>query len=663
MIKTINFAAIIFLYVCQAYSQQTVNSSSKDQPKRQMTQHVVLGPDDKPAFPPAPDGFDKMRENISHGIIDSVEYISKTVGTTRKMLIYTPPGYSPNNKYPVLYLLHGIGGDMMEWYKNGRPDIILDNLYADKKLVPMIVVLPNGRAMKDDRSVGNIFDPEKVKAFETFEQDLLNDIIPFIESKYPVIANRESRGLAGLSMGGGQSLNFGLGNLNTFAWIGGFSSAPNTKTPEVLVPNPSETGQKLKLLWISCGDQDGLISFSQRLHKYLKENNVPHIWHIEPGVHDFKVWKNDLYLFSQLIFKDSKPASTNVLGIEYPRIFSDLSVAFQVKAPEAKKVQIQLDKLYDMQRDTSGIWSVKTTPQVPGFHYYTLIIDDVWVADPSSDSFFGMSRMASGIEIPEEGVNFYLPGNVPHGDIRSKIYFSQITGKWRRAFVYIPAEYDLNPTKRYPVLYLQHGGGEDERGWPIQGKVNNIMDNLIAERKARPMIIVMDCGYAIKANEPVPVQIPGQRSSMAAFSAFSDVMIKEIIPMIDASYRTYSDKEHRAMAGLSMGGMQTMQITLNNLDKFSYIGAFSGAFMPQGTDLKSYQNGVFNDPAVFNKKVKVLWIGIGTKEGEQFYKSINQFHKTLEEIGINHIYVESQGTAHEWQTWRRALYDFAPRLF
>jgi len=303
MIKTIIPAAIIFLCVSQAYSQQTVNNSSKDQPKRQMTQPVVLGPDDKPAFPTAPEGFDKVRENITRGEIDTIEYTSKTIGTIRKMLIYTPPGYSPYKKYPVLYLLHGIGGDEMEWYKNGAPDVIFDNLYADKKLMPMIVVLPNGRAMKDDRSGGNIYDAEKIKAFETFEQDLLNDVIPFVESKYPAIANRENRALAGLSMGGGQALNFGLGNLNTFAWIGGFSSAPNTKPPEVLVPNPSEATQKLKLLWVSCGDQDGLINISQGVHAYLKDKKVPHIWHVDSGQHDFQVWKNDLYLFSQLIFK------------------------------------------------------------------------------------------------------------------------------------------------------------------------------------------------------------------------------------------------------------------------------------------------------------------------------------------------------------------------
>ncbi|MCF7668968.1 MAG: hypothetical protein K9N48_04230 [Verrucomicrobia bacterium] len=251
----------------------------------------------------APEGFDTVRADIPHGKIDSVEYESKTVGATRKAIIYTPPGFSKDEKYPVLYLLHGIGGDEKEWLNGGRPQVILDNLYAEKKIEPMIVVMPNGRAMKDDRATGNIMAPDKVQAFAAFEKDLLNDLIPFIENKYPILKDREHRAIAGLSMGGGQSLNFGLGNLDTFAWVGGFSSAPNTKAPEELAPNPVETKKKLKLLWISCGANDGLITFSRRTHDYLKANDVPHIYYIEPGGHDFKVWKNGLYMFSQFLFK------------------------------------------------------------------------------------------------------------------------------------------------------------------------------------------------------------------------------------------------------------------------------------------------------------------------------------------------------------------------
>ncbi len=251
----------------------------------------------------APVGFDVYKENILHGKIDTISYESKTVGSTRRALVYTPPGYSESKKYPVLYLLHGIGGDEKEWYNGGNPQIILDNLYAQNKLTPMIVIMPNGRAIKDDRAIGNHMAADKVAGFAVFEKDLLNDLIPYVESKFSVLTDRESRAIAGLSMGGGQSLNFGLGNLNKFAWVGGFSSAPNTKSPELLVPDPEIAKNQLKLLWISCGASDGLISFSKRTHDYLEEKGVPHIYYIEPGVHDFKVWKNGLYMFSQLIFK------------------------------------------------------------------------------------------------------------------------------------------------------------------------------------------------------------------------------------------------------------------------------------------------------------------------------------------------------------------------
>lgn len=257
----------------------------------------------------APSGFDSLRPDIAHGKIDTISYSSKTVGTIRKALIYTPPGFNKSKKYPVLYLLHGIGGDEKEWFKNGQPQVILDNLYAENKLQPMIVVLPNGRAMANDRAVGNIYGQDKVQAFANFEKDLLNDLIPYVEKTYKVYTNPENRAIAGLSMGGGQSLNFGLGNLDKFAWVGGFSSAPNTKNPEELLPNPEQGKKKLKLLWVSCGDADNLMRISSRTHDYLEKNKVPHVFYVEPGGHDFKVWKNDLYMFSQLLFKPVNSSS------------------------------------------------------------------------------------------------------------------------------------------------------------------------------------------------------------------------------------------------------------------------------------------------------------------------------------------------------------------
>jgi enterochelin esterase-like enzyme len=260
-----------------------------------------LKPDDKPAFPNPPDGFDKAREGIAHGKLEMVEYDSRSVGNKRKALVYTPPGFSAGMKYPVLYLLHGIGGDEEEWRRGGHPEIILDNLIAEKKAVPMIVVMPNGRAQPNDRVGTNAM--ATAPAFGKFDQDLLGSLIPFIEAKYSVNKGRESRALAGLSMGGGQSLNFGLRNLDTFAWVGGFSSAPNTRPAAELVPDPEKTSKQLKLLYISCGNKDGLIRISQGVHAYLKENNVPHIWHVDEHAHDFQHWKKALYNFSQLIFK------------------------------------------------------------------------------------------------------------------------------------------------------------------------------------------------------------------------------------------------------------------------------------------------------------------------------------------------------------------------
>ena len=262
---------------------------------------IVLNADDKPAFPDPPAGFNEKREGIPHGQLEMIEYDSKTVGTRRKMQVYTPPGYSKDKKYPVLYLLHGIGGDETEWTRFATPNVILDNLLADGKVVPMIVVLPNGRAQKNDRAEGDVF--AGAAAFANFERDLLDDVIPTIEVRYSVQADREHRALAGLSMGGGQSLNFGLAHLDTFAWVGGFSSAPNTKPPEQLVPDPATATRQLKLLWLSCGNKDGLIRISQGIHVYLKEKSVPHIWHVDGNAHDSPEWRNNLYLFSQRIFR------------------------------------------------------------------------------------------------------------------------------------------------------------------------------------------------------------------------------------------------------------------------------------------------------------------------------------------------------------------------
>lgn len=262
---------------------------------------IELNEDDVAAFPEPSDEIVAPREGIPHGRLEMIEYESKTVGTVRKMQVYTPPGYTSDEQYPVLYLLHGIGGDETEWQRFATPDVLLDNLIADGKAEPMIVVMPNGRAQKNDRAEGNVF--ASAPAFAVFERDLLDDVIPTIEQRYSTYTDREHRALAGLSMGGGQSLNFGLGNLDSFAWVGGFSSAPNTRPPNELLTDPDSAKKQLKLLFLSCGNQDGLIRISQGVHAYLKEHEVPHIWHVDGHAHDATHWRNSLYHFAQLLFK------------------------------------------------------------------------------------------------------------------------------------------------------------------------------------------------------------------------------------------------------------------------------------------------------------------------------------------------------------------------
>ncbi|GHB83474.1 hypothetical protein GCM10007390_43170 [Persicitalea jodogahamensis] len=613
----------------------------------------------------APKGFDQVRTGIATGRIDTISYPSKTVGTTRRALIYTPPGFDKKTKYPVLYLLHGIGGDEKEWLKGGSPQVILDNLYAEGKIKPMIVVMPNGRAMKDDRAVGNVFDKDKVEAFATFEKDLLNDLIPFIEKKYPTLTDQEHRAIAGLSMGGGQSLNFGLGNLDKFAWVGGFSSAPNTKLPQELVPDPEEAKKKLKLLWISCGDQDGLIGFSQRTHDYLYQHEVPHIYYIEPGGHDFKVWKSGLYMFSQFLFKPvdtasftsysvlGTPASTNIRNNKYPQILPDNRVVFRVKAPDAQKVQFDLGKKYEAVKDTSGFWTVTTEPISRGFHYYSLLIDGVPVVDPASETFYGMGRMASGIEIPFSGSGYYTMKDVPHGDIRIKQYYSKALNAWREMYVYTPPGYDQSDEK-YPVLYLLHGGGEDQRGWATQGKTNVILDNLIAESKAKPMIVAMLDGNVSSGG------LAGFNENV--LRAFENELKVAAIPFVEGSFRVKTDAQNRALAGLSMGGLQTLYAGIKNTDQFAYLGVFSSGWFANNTKLSDPQYEFMkNNAQTINSNLKELWISMGGKE-DIAYQNCQIMLKKFDEMGIKYQYSEYAG-GHTWPVWRHDLMEFSQLLF
>lgn len=345
-----------------------------------------------------------------------------------------------------------------------------------------------------------------------------------------------------------------------------------------------------------------------------------------------------------------KPSSTNTFLSRYPAVNAETREAiFKVVAPTAQKVQVDLaGKKYDMTKDTSGVWTCKSDPQVVGFHYYAILLDGVAVMDRNSEAFFGSNWESSGIEIPEgpEGDYYRFNKNIPHGQVRSIHYWSDINGLERHINVYVPAEYEANPNKKYPVLYLVHGWGEDENGWSVQGHMSNIMDGLIAAGKAEPMIVVMPSGD-IKTNSDV----------REASGDVTEIFAKNLVPYIDKTFRTKTDRENRAMAGLSRGGFQTTRTVFSNMDMYAWMGTFSGFFV-RGDAVDAF-NGVFKDADAFNSKMNLLFISTGTEEQNPKDQVLE-----LKKHGIDNIvFHESQGTAHEWLTWRRALNEFAPLLF
>ena len=373
------------------------------------------------------------------------------------------------------------------------------------------------------------------------------------------------------------------------------------------------------------------------------------------------------------VVEDFKPATTNQDDKQYPMVNSQRMVRAQISAPKASFVGLDIaGKIYEMTKDENGVWTGTSEPQDEGFHYYQLNIDGASVPDPGSRYYYGASRWGSGIDVPAADEEFYTVKNVPQGSVNEIYYWSTVTEKMRHGYIYLPAEYYQNPTKKFPVLYLQHGMGENETGWSAQGKTGIIMDNLIAEGKAVPFVIFMDNGLDVRRQGEQggfggprpqggqhPQGSPGQggpRRGFGGFNAFQDVLLKDIIPMVERNYRVIADTEHRAMAGLSMGGMQTHSITLANPTTFAYVGMFSGG---------TFNTDELKDAADFKKTNKVLFMSAGGKETRMAEgdNSVGKAAENLKAMGINaHSYV-SPGTAHEWQTWRRSLYQFAQLLF
>lgn len=352
-----------------------------------------------------------------------------------------------------------------------------------------------------------------------------------------------------------------------------------------------------------------------------------------------------------------QPAATNVPGREFPRVEADGRVSFRIKAPAANDVELAPRgddnglgaKPVPMVRSRDGVWTVTVSAR-PGFHYYGLLVDGLLVNDPNSRTFFGWAQETSGVEVPDPDAPFAYLRDVPHGELRSVSYPSTVTGAVRRAIVYTPPGYDAASAARtrYPVLYLQHGSGENERAWSEQGRAAVVLDNLIAEGKAVPMLVVMDSGYAAAKGS----------TAGRGNEAFGDVVITDLVPLIDARFRTIAKRESRAIAGLSMGAGQALAVGLTHLDAFASVGALSGGF--RSFDAKTSFGGAFADAQQANAKLRLLWVGIGQQDFG--YAGARAAHEALTAAGVTHVWFEVAG-AHEWRVWRRSLHELAQRLF
>jgi enterochelin esterase-like enzyme len=662
-------------------------------------------------------------KNVPHGNVLIKNYFSRTANSWRHIFVYTPPGYEANTsaRYPVLYLQHGGGEDERVWIEMGRTNLILDNLIAEGRAKPMIVVMETsavgpppprpGEGPAPAAGPGAGAGAPRRPGFPSmgpgggpYGQLMVNDLIPWIDSSFRTLPDKDHRAMAGLSMGGFFTASVTMVNLDKFSYIGLFSGGTATgfgrggRGSPVPVPppppapasldlqniyggamaNPAEFNKKVKVFFFSAGTEPPLEN-PEALKKHQEQLIAAGITnsylYISPGTsHEWQTWRRSLYTFAPLLFKgdsspaeagDFKPSSANQPGKEYPQVDSEGRVRARLVAPEAQSVLLDIGAVkYPLTKGEDGAWIGDSKPQDEGFHYYQLVVDSAQVPDPGSLYFYGAGRWGSGVEVPAKDQDFYALKNVPHGQIREQIYYSKVNNTMRRCFVYTPPDYDKDTTARFPVLYLQHGGGEDETGWPNQGRTNLIMDNLIAEGKAKPFIIVMDNGtWTMPGGQPRPPRPAGaprgEWPPKGWADQFQKTLLQDIIPMIDANYRTLADPAHRGMAGLSMGGMQTRVITLANLDTFSQIGIFSGGAISMED---------VNATPGFKEKVKLVFVSYGSRElGDnnrpRFGGDPKANSEAMTQAGIRNVFYVSPNTAHEWQTWRRSLHEFAQLLF
>jgi enterochelin esterase family protein len=623
---------------------------------------------------------------VPHGEIRKVWYPSATLGTQRRMHVYTPPGYEGGkDRYPVLYLLHGGGDEDSGWSTVGRAGFILDNLLADRKARPMLVVMPNGSlprpanfpAFRPGRPASPEFAAAMTALQERFTNELLKDIVPYVEKHYRVLKGREHRALAGLSMGGGQTLRVATTRPDSFAYLAVWSAglfggaAEFEKRNESFFKNAEKVNKAVKLFSISVGDKDFALAGSKALAALLKKHGIKHQLHVSGGGHTWINWRHYLHELAPRLFQDARDTSARRAAqpargprapvIVSPEVKTDRQVVFRIHAPKAEAVGLFTTDIpggfrpRPLKKGENGVWELTLGPVDPGTYRYLFNVDEVLTADPRNQVLSESNGNAwSVVHVP--GSEFMDTTDVPHGAVARVYYRSSALGRTRRMHIYTPPGYEAGKD-RYPVLYLLHGAGDSDDSWTSVGRANFILDNLIAARKAKPMVVVMPAGHTGPFSFIMPTA--PAKDDRIGNAKFEEDFLKDMMPHVEKHYRALADHPNRAIAGLSMGGAQTLELAFSRPREFGYVGVFSsGVVFRKTADWeKERKDGL---DAAARKGLKLLWFATGS---EDFL--LNRTKETValfKKNGFKPVFKETPG-GHTWINWQKYLNEFAPQLF
>lgn len=632
-------------------------------------------------------------KDVPHGDVQIHTYVSNVNEHMKKCYVYLPPSYheKPERKYPVLYIQHGVGEDETGWIWNGKLNLILDNLIAQEACKEMIVVMCCGYAFLKDEDP--VFFPGD------FGREMTESVIPFVESRFRTAKGRSNRAMAGLSLGSAQATQIVSRFQKLFGHLGVFSGLRDQETERIL-ESCAEYPMETVLMTAGVGET-GLAEKQQAYTERFAMLGTAGGQRSYPGYHEWHVWRASLRDFAQLIFRGAGDDGREEAEFHYTEkkltkeqldrqtfaehilmfdpIYKGLvhavdekgrpagkykdehcgaevvdaaegKVRFWIRAQGAKTVEADIwgMKRFSMKEAGEGWWSCEVSGVEKGFHYYGILVNGVDVLDGNAPVGYGGFRAVNYFEMPEEDFYEYRLSQAPHGAVHLHYYRSGETGRTKLCYVYTPASYEKEPARRYPVLYLQHGGGENETGWIWQGKLANLVDNLIAAGRMREMIIVMNTGYAF----------PDSGIYHPALSAFAEELVGSCIPFIDGAYRTIPDRQHRAMAGLSMGGMQTQKCVFEHPELFAWAGIFSGGLTIQNEETD--YSGILLDPEEFARRFRMLFVACGTCESS--YESTKKNEEKVLAAGVPIVTFEGYGY-HDWTFWRHCANDFLRRLF